>query len=108
MFGLLPPSSRVTGMRFWLAYCMISRPVVVSPVKATLATRLLGRLEDDAVARGQRGRQLPDRHQDGEVPRDDLGDHTHVSGWCSRPVPRSPARRPAAAALRRRTGPECV
>ena len=28
-------------MRFWLAYCMISRPVVVSPVKAILAMRLL-------------------------------------------------------------------
>ncbi len=26
-------------MMFWLAYCMISRPVLVSPVKATLATR---------------------------------------------------------------------
>ena len=41
MLGLLPPSSSVTGMRFWLAYCMISRPVVVSPVKAILAIRLL-------------------------------------------------------------------
>ena len=40
MFGLLPPSSSVTGIRFWLAYCMISRPVVVSPVKAILAIRL--------------------------------------------------------------------
>ena len=40
MFGLLPPSSRVTGIRFWLAYCMIRRPVVVSPVKAILAIRL--------------------------------------------------------------------
>ena len=39
MFGLLPPSSSVTGIRFWLAYCMISRPVVVSPVKAILAMR---------------------------------------------------------------------
>src|SRR5215510_7331345 len=39
MFGLLPPSSSVTGRMFWLAYCMIRRPVVVSPVKATLATR---------------------------------------------------------------------
>ena len=38
-FGLLPPSSSVTGMRFWEAYCMIRRPVVVSPVKATLAMR---------------------------------------------------------------------
>ena len=27
-------------MMFWLAYCMISRPVVVSPVKAILAIRL--------------------------------------------------------------------
>ncbi len=42
MFGDLPPSSSVTGMRFWLAYCMISRPVVVSPVKAILAMRGLG------------------------------------------------------------------
>ena len=41
MFGLLPPSSSVTGMRFWLAYCMMSRPVVVSPVKAIFAIRLL-------------------------------------------------------------------
>ncbi len=39
MLGLLPPSSRVTGIRFWLAYCMISRPVVVSPVKAILEIR---------------------------------------------------------------------
>ena len=39
MLGLLPPSSSVTGIRFWLAYCMISRPVVVSPVKAILAMR---------------------------------------------------------------------
>ena len=92
---------------------MISRPVVVSPVNATLATRgwtasglpastpkpltmlttpggsrsatrliqivdrgggLLGRLEHDGVAGGQRGGQLPGRHQDREVPRDDLGD----------------------------------
>ena len=41
MFGDLPPSSSVTGMRFWLAYCMIRRPVVVSPVKAILAMRVL-------------------------------------------------------------------
>ena len=41
MFGLLPPSSKVTGMMFSLAYCMISLPVVVSPVKAILAMRLL-------------------------------------------------------------------
>ena len=37
--GDLPPSSRVTGTMFSEAYCMISRPVVVSPVNATLATR---------------------------------------------------------------------
>ncbi|MCY1540680.1 hypothetical protein D9M68_763330 [compost metagenome] len=41
MLGDLPPSSSVTGMRFWLAYCEISRPVVVSPVKAILPMRLL-------------------------------------------------------------------
>ena len=41
MLGLLPPSSSVTGMRFSLAYCMISRPVVVSPVNAILRMRLL-------------------------------------------------------------------
>ena len=41
IFGDLPPNSSVTGIRFWLAYCMISRPVVVSPVKAILATREL-------------------------------------------------------------------
>ena len=90
---------------------MMSRPVVVSPVKATLATRglwasglpgldaealhhvdhaarqdvgdelhdrhdrhrrLLGRLEHDAVPGGERRRQLPGRHQEREVPRDDL------------------------------------
>ena len=43
MLGDLPPSSSVTGMRFSEAYCMISRPVVVSPVKAILAMRLLWR-----------------------------------------------------------------
>ncbi len=39
MFGLLPPSSRVTGIRFCEAYCMIRRPVVVSPVNAILRIR---------------------------------------------------------------------
>ncbi|EAQ00328.1 carR [Janibacter sp. HTCC2649] len=36
--------------------------------------RLLGRLEDDAVAGRERGSELPRRHEDGEVPRDDLTD----------------------------------
>ena len=40
MFGDLPPSSSVTGMRFSEAYCMMRRPVVVSPVKAIFAIRL--------------------------------------------------------------------
>ena len=40
MFGDLPPSSVVDGMMFWAAYCMISRPVTVSPVNAILAMRL--------------------------------------------------------------------
>ena len=113
MFGDLPPSSSVTGMMFSAAYCMIRRPVVVSPVKAILAMRLLlasglpastpkplttlstpggsrspmmsaqhhdahrrllGRLQHDAVAGGERRRQLPRRHQQREVPRDDLAD----------------------------------
>ncbi len=39
ILGDLPPNSMVTGIRFSEAYCMIKRPVVVSPVKATLATR---------------------------------------------------------------------
>ena len=37
MFGDLPPSSSVTGMRFSAAYCIISRPVVVSPVNPIFA-----------------------------------------------------------------------
>ena len=41
MLGLLPPSSRVTGIRFCEAYCMIRRPVVVSPVNDTLLIRSL-------------------------------------------------------------------
>ena len=92
---------------------MMSRPVVVSPVKAILAMRLLwrerlagldaeavddvedaggqqiadqfhqrqnaerrllGRLQDDAIAGGDRGRELPHRHQHREVPGDDLAD----------------------------------
>ena len=39
MFGDLPPSSMVLGIRFSAAYCMICRPVVVSPVKLILAMR---------------------------------------------------------------------
>ena len=39
MFGDLPPSSTVEGMRFCAAYCMISRPVTVSPVKPIFAIR---------------------------------------------------------------------
>ena len=39
--GYRSDSSSVTGIKFWLAYCMIRRPVVVSPVKAILATREL-------------------------------------------------------------------
>lgn len=35
---------------------------------------LLGRLQDDGVPGGEGGSQLPDRHEDREVPRDDLPD----------------------------------
>ncbi len=38
--------------------------------------RLLGRLQDHAVAGGQRRPQLPGGHEQGEVPGDDLADHT--------------------------------
>ncbi len=38
--------------------------------------RLLGRFQDDAIAGCKRRRQLPHRHQDGEVPWDDLTDDT--------------------------------
>lgn len=94
---------------------MISRPVVVSPVKATLATRALDAsglpastpnpltmfttpggnrsairliqkwidagvcsagLMTTALPHGERGRQLPGRHEDREVPGDDLGHHS--------------------------------
>src|SRR5699024_8120172 len=37
---------------------------------------LLGRFEDDAVAGGQSRSQLPHSHEDREVPRNDLTDHT--------------------------------
>src|ERR1035441_4769739 len=39
MLGDLPPSSVVDGMMFSAAYCMISRHVTVSPVKAILEIR---------------------------------------------------------------------
>jgi hypothetical protein len=39
MLGDLPPSSSVTGMMFSDAYCMMRRPVVVSPVNAILLMR---------------------------------------------------------------------
>src|SRR6478672_8990730 len=105
MLGDLPPSSSVTGIRFSDAYCMIKRPVVVSPVKATLAMRLFWAsglpastpkpLTTLSTPGGRRSptrsistmmlmgvcsagfsiTQLPRRHQDREVPRDDLADH---------------------------------
>ena len=113
MLGDLPPNSNVIGMIVSAAYCMICRPVVVSPVKAILAIRGLlrerradlgavaeddvehawrqhvadhvhehgkahrrvgCRFDHDAVARGERRRELPRRHQQREVPRDDLTD----------------------------------
>src|ERR1700722_1989987 len=39
MFGDLPPSSSVCGTMGSEAYCMMSRPVVVSPVKPIFAMR---------------------------------------------------------------------
>lgn len=47
MFGLLPPSSRVTFLRFELAAAfMICRPTTVLPVNATLSTSMW---EDNAA-----------------------------------------------------------
>ncbi len=37
--------------------------------------RLLGRFQHHAIAAGESGRELPHRHEDREVPRDDLTDH---------------------------------
>ena len=37
--------------------------------------RLLGWFQHHAIAGGESGRELPGRHQDGEVPRDDLADN---------------------------------
>src|SRR4051794_34947969 len=113
MLGDLPPSSSVHGMMFSDAYCMMRRPVVVSPVNAILAMRLFwasglpastpkrlttlmtpaGRMSpiismrtmiDSGVCSAGfsttqlpaaiRGRELPHRHQQREVPRDDLAD----------------------------------
>ena len=42
--------------------------------------RGLGRLEDGRVAAGESGGQLPRRHQQGEVPRDDLAGHAERTG----------------------------
>jgi ParB family chromosome partitioning protein len=47
----------------------------ISSASTKIERRLLGGLEHGAVARRQRGRQLPRRHQQREVPRDDLADH---------------------------------
>ena len=113
MFGLLPPSSRVTGIRFWrrvlhdqpaggglagerdLGDAVARRQRLarlhaeaVDDVEHTRGQQvadqrqqvqdrrrgLLGGFEDDRVARGQRRSELPDGHQDREVPRDDLAD----------------------------------
>ena len=41
MLGDLPPSSRVAGIRLFAAAWAITRPVLVEPVKAIFAIRLL-------------------------------------------------------------------
>ncbi len=110
----LPPSSVVDGMMFCAAYCMISRPVAVSPVKAIFAIRLFVasalpisapgplttlitpggtmsstssislRIDQGVGLAGlitaqlpgrERRRDLPRRHQQREVERDDLPDN---------------------------------
>ena len=59
-------------MRFWLAYCMIRRPVVVSPVKAIFAMRGL-----DALIQRELG--MPVR----------VGTPIHVDGFTSERNPES-------------------
>ncbi len=51
----------------------------------------LGRLEHDGVAAGQRGGDLPGRHQQREVPRDHRADHAERARVGTRPWPESPA-----------------
>ena len=46
-----------------------------SPSRSARQRRLLGRLEHDGAARGQSRAELPGRHQQREVPGDDLTDH---------------------------------
>jgi hypothetical protein len=67
----------------------MSLPTSVEPVKATLSTRscaasgapqagergLLGELEDDGAAAGERGGEFPHGHQQREIPGNDLRDH---------------------------------
>jgi hypothetical protein len=52
MFGLLPPSSRLTFFTFPAARRRISWPVAVSPVKATLPTPGWAAIEAPAVPPG--------------------------------------------------------
>jgi hypothetical protein len=52
-----------------------SRSAISSTSTRMLIGRALGGLEHHAVAGAQRRRQLPGRHQDREVPGDDLADH---------------------------------
>ena len=113
MFGLLPPSSRVTGIRFWRGV-LADQPAggglagegdladpraggqrlagldaeavddVEHAGRQEVADQfhqhqdrgrgLLGRLQHDGVAGGEGRGQLPDGHQDREVPGDDLAD----------------------------------
>ena len=54
--------------------------------------RLLRRLEDDGAAGANRRRQLPCRHQQRIVPRDDLGGDTDGSRNASLSAPPAPAR----------------
>ena len=48
---------------------------MISAQSSDRGGRLFRRLEDDAVAGGKRRSEFPGRHQQREVPRDDLADH---------------------------------
>src|SRR5208337_1416329 len=84
MFGLLPPSSKVSRLSVSAQIFMRPYPTSVEPVNAILSTpgcfaraqrgqgSRRGRLEHARTARGQRRTPLPGGHEQREVPGDDL------------------------------------
>ena len=80
MCGLFPPSSMVAGTMFSDAYCRMSRPVVVSPVKDTF--RIPGWLARGAPASGPYP-VTTFRTPGGRTSRRSLASSRRVRGVCS-------------------------